>query len=547
MRRGGGADTTAPGLDASIPAAASPCTASKNVMSTGRPFSRTTKSEGARPVMGRPRPIDHRNVEADHAHVGPELGHRALRHGGGDGCGGGERGHQHGGLLREPNGAPGRGPGDRCRVNSPLNVSTSTQTARARAGGGDRCGLMQPLRPVRRSRPAPRRRPRRPSRPPSPTRCAAPAPHRRGWSGSPGGEFSMGAQDPRGHAARRPRPDAGRAAHPPRRTSTASGWTQTEVTNEQFARFVKATGYVTVAERKPTRRGLSRRAAENLVAGLGRLHAARQAVPLDDHYHWWSYVPGANWRHPDGPTERPRGRDSIPSSTSPTRTPWPTRTGRASACPPRPSGSSPRAAVSTGKLYAWGDELQARRAVDGEHATRATFPVQRHGRGRLRRHRAGRAVPAERLRPVRRGGQRVGVGAATGIARTTTRTLAATGGVARNPQGPDDAFDPASPAAKKRVHRGGSFLCTDQYCTRYMVGTRGKGEVTSAATTSASAACGRPLAPRRRAPGGPDEPRRPARRSPPPRGWRPASARPPETPAPRPGRRSRTRRAAPPP
>ena len=55
--------------------------------------------------------------------------------------------------------------------------------------------------------------------------------------------------------------------------------------------------------------------------------------------------------------------------------------------------------------------------------------------------------------------------------------LAAAGTVARNPRGPDAPFDPIEPGAKKRVHRGGSFLCTDQYCTRYMVGTRGRGEV----------------------------------------------------------------------
>ena len=54
------------------------------------------------------------------------------------------------------------------------------------------------------------------------------------------------------------------------------------------------------------------------------------------------------------------------------------------------------------------------------------------------------------------------------------------GGVARNPPGPDTPFDPAEPTEKKRVHRGGSFLCSDQYCTRYMVGTRGKGEVRTA-------------------------------------------------------------------
>ena len=50
-------------------------------------------------------------------------------------------------------------------------------------------------------------------------------------------------------------------------------------------------------------------------------------------------------------------------------------------------------------------------------------------------------------------------------------------GVVSNPQGPEASFDPAEPGLPKRVQRGGSFLCTDQYCTRYMVGTRGKGEI----------------------------------------------------------------------
>jgi len=55
--------------------------------------------------------------------------------------------------------------------------------------------------------------------------------------------------------------------------------------------------------------------------------------------------------------------------------------------------------------------------------------------------------------------------------------LAKAGGVANNPKGPDTPFDPAEPNEKKRVQRGGSFLCNDQYCSRYIVGTRGKGEV----------------------------------------------------------------------
>jgi formylglycine-generating enzyme required for sulfatase activity len=57
--------------------------------------------------------------------------------------------------------------------------------------------------------------------------------------------------------------------------------------------------------------------------------------------------------------------------------------------------------------------------------------------------------------------------------------LVAAGVAARNPQGPDSSYDPSEPTRKKRVHRGGSFLCTDQYCSRYVVGTRGKGEVST--------------------------------------------------------------------
>ena len=54
--------------------------------------------------------------------------------------------------------------------------------------------------------------------------------------------------------------------------------------------------------------------------------------------------------------------------------------------------------------------------------------------------------------------------------------LASAGSIVTNPQGLETSYDPSEPTEKKRVHRGGSFLCTDQSCSRYMVGTRGKGE-----------------------------------------------------------------------
>jgi formylglycine-generating enzyme required for sulfatase activity len=55
-------------------------------------------------------------------------------------------------------------------------------------------------------------------------------------------------------------------------------------------------------------------------------------------------------------------------------------------------------------------------------------------------------------------------------------------GVVRNPRGPDDSSDPAEPHVPRRVHQCGAFLCTDQYCSRYLVGSRGKGEPSSGAS-----------------------------------------------------------------
>ena len=56
-------------------------------------------------------------------------------------------------------------------------------------------------------------------------------------------------------------------------------------------------------------------------------------------------------------------------------------------------------------------------------------------------------------------------------------TLAASGKTAVNPKGPTDGFDPSEPGVRKRVQRGGSFLCTDLYCSHHGAGGRGKGEL----------------------------------------------------------------------
>jgi formylglycine-generating enzyme required for sulfatase activity len=61
----------------------------------------------------------------------------------------------------------------------------------------------------------------------------------------------------------------------------------------------------------------------------------------------------------------------------------------------------------------------------------------------------------------------------------TYRVRAESGNIPRNPGGPDTAYDPAEPGLPKKVLRGGSFLCTDEYCSRYVVGTRNPGDIST--------------------------------------------------------------------
>ena len=115
----------------------------------------------------------------------------------------------------------------------------------------------------------------------------------------------------------------------------------TEVTNDQFAAFVAATGYVTIAERAPRAEDFPGAPPENLVAGAVVFSPPAHAVPLSNHFQWWSYVKGANWRHPEGPRAAwPAGMIS-PSSRSRTKTRWRMPRGRPSVCQPKRNGSSP--------------------------------------------------------------------------------------------------------------------------------------------------------------------------------------------------------------
>jgi formylglycine-generating enzyme required for sulfatase activity len=127
----------------------------------------------------------------------------------------------------------------------------------------------------------------------------------------PGGEFSMGAADP--PEITEVGMNGTRDARPIHRVYVDGFFMDTtDVTNAQFAAFVRATGYVTVAERPPRAEDFPGAPAENLVAGSVVFSPPHQPVPLDNHFQWWSYVRGANWRHPLGRDSDINGKDTYP-------------------------------------------------------------------------------------------------------------------------------------------------------------------------------------------------------------------------------------------
>ena len=131
-------------------------------------------------------------------------------------------------------------------------------------------------------------------------RAAAPTAAPDGMVWIPGGDFSMGAADP-GDPQDLVGMQATRDSRPIHRVSVDGFWMdRTEVTNDQFAAFVAATGYLTIAERPLRPEDFPGVPADLLVPGSLVFSPPRHAVRLDDERLWWTYAKGASWRHPAG-------------------------------------------------------------------------------------------------------------------------------------------------------------------------------------------------------------------------------------------------------
>jgi formylglycine-generating enzyme required for sulfatase activity len=288
-----------------------------------------------------------------------------------------------------------------------------------------------------------------------------------------GGEFSMGAADPPGMDP--VGMSATEDSRPIHRVYVDGFYMdKTDVTNKQFAAFVAATGYVTLAERAPRAEDFPTAPPENLVAGSVVFSPPDHPVPLNNHLQWWDYVRGANWRHPFGPKSDIKGKDDFPVvhvayEDAEAFAKW-----AGKRLPTEAEWEFAARGGLTGKPFVWGNDFRP----DGKwmaNTHQGHFPDHDTGEDG-----AAGLMPVARFSP-----NGYGLYDMAGNAWQWTSDwyrpdfytqLAAAGGVARNPRGPESSFDPSEPNQPKKVQRGGSFLCTDQYCSRYIVGTRGKGD-----------------------------------------------------------------------
>ena len=306
----------------------------------------------------------------------------------------------------------------------------------------------------------------------------APAPEHvpEGMVWIPGGEFSMGAYDV---------PDLGEVgmkathdARPIHRVYVDGFWMdKTDVTNTQFERFVRNTGYLTVAERKPRAEDFPGAPPENLVAGSVMFFPPDHLVRLDNHYQWWSYVKGANWRHPLGPQSNIIGKENYPVVHIAYEDALAYATWAGKRLPTEAEWEFAARGGLSGKPYPWGDEfLPKGKWMANTH--QGHFPNTDTGEDGYAGISKVAQFPANGYGLYDMAGD-VWQWTSDWYRPDYYAHLAANGSVVRNPQGPDSPYDPAEPREKKRVQRGGSFLCTDQYCARYVVGTRGMGEVST--------------------------------------------------------------------
>jgi formylglycine-generating enzyme len=291
----------------------------------------------------------------------------------------------------------------------------------------------------------------------------------------PGGEFLMGSDHQLAQANERP-------AH---RVKVAGFWMDRHhVTNAQFRSFVRATGYVTTAERKPDWEtlkvqvppGTPKPPDSALVPGAMVFVGTAQPVPLDDYSQWWRYVPGASWKHPQGPRSSIAGKDDHPV----VQVSYEDAQAYAKWVGKRLPTEAEWEFAARGGLeqatYSWGDDLEpgGAKMLNYWDTKERRFPVLSPKAGG-----ATGTSPVETFPPNGYGLYDMTGNAWQWVAdwyRADYFKLQAGLKRVENPEGPGNSYDPedrsAPPNAPKRVTRGGSFLCNVDYCLSYRPSAR---------------------------------------------------------------------------
>lgn len=273
----------------------------------------------------------------------------------------------------------------------------------------------------------------------------------------PGGTFQMGSDD-------------GLADERPVHLVQLDGFfiDETEVTNDQFTAFVRATGYVTVAERTPTPADFPGVDPATLREDL-LVPGSLVLTEVSDDRHEWRYVPGASWRRPGGPGTRLDARGDHPVThiafeDAIAYCRWADRS--------LPTEAQFEFAARGGldqSIYAWpGDDF----APGGRYQAntwQGEFPVHNTNQDGFPTTSPVRSFPPNGYGLFDMAGN-----VWEWCADFYRPDAYAERGTNRNPTGPSDSFDPAEPGVPKRVVRGGSFLCSDNYCTGYRPAARMK-------------------------------------------------------------------------